>query len=155
MTDETSKTTTSDTGTPVSTGRPVDGGATTPSSASSHDAPTKVGKRQLPQMNVDVKKVRTTVARIVWAVCVFFALILAAAVLLVAIEANEQNDLVRFIGDTSDAVDLGLFDLADPIKDFNTNVPNFSDTGTVVFNYGLAAVAWLVIGRIADALIRP
>lgn len=153
MTDETRKTTTSDTGTPVSTGRPADSGAATPTA--SHDAPTKVGKRQLPQMNVDAKKVRTTVARIVWVICVFFALILAAAVLLVAIEANEQNDLVNFIGETSDKVDLGLFDLADPIKDFDTKVPNFSDTGTVVFNYGLAAVAWLVIGRIADVIIRP
>jgi hypothetical protein len=117
--------------------------------------PTKVGKRQLPQMSMDVKKIRTTIAKIVWYVCVFFALILASAVLLVAIEANTGNDLVRFIGDTSDAIDLGLFDLGDPIKDFDMQVPNTSDTGTVLFNYGIAAVAWLVIGRIADAIIRP
>ena len=48
-----------------------------------------------------------------------------------------------------------MFSLDDPIKDFNEKVPNFSDTGTALFNYGLAAIAWLVIGRIADAVIRP
>lgn len=135
-----------------STGNQVDTGA---DPAATDGRPTKVGKRQLPQMDIDVKRIRTVIARIVWFVCVFFALILAAAVLLVAIEANTSNDLVRFVGDTSDMIDLGLFDLSDPIKDFNTQVPNFSDTGTVLFNYGLAAIAWLVIGRIADAVIRP
>ncbi len=114
-----------------------------------------MGKRQLPQVNIDSKKVRTTIAQIVWYVCVFFALILAAEVLLIAIEANESNDLVMFVRETAEKVDLGLFSLSDPIKDFNEKVPNFSDTGTALFNYGLAAVAWLVIGRIADAVIRP
>lgn len=130
----------------------ADAGAPAPAGSGT---PTKVGKRQLPQMNVDSKKVRTTIARIVWAVCVFFALVLAAEVLLIAIEANESNDLVMFIRETADKVDLGLFDLSDPIKDFNEKVPNFSDTGTALFNYGLAAIAWLVIGRVADSVIRP
>ena len=116
---------------------------------------TTVGKRQLPQMDFDTKKIRTTAARIFWGVCVFFALVLAAEVLLIAIEANEQNDLVMFVRETADKVDLGLFDLSSPIKDFNEKVPNFSDTGTALFNYGLAAIAWLVIGRVPDSVIRP
>ena len=70
----------------------------------------------------------------------FFALVLAAEVLLIAIEANETNDLVMFLRDIADKVDLGLFSLSDPIKDFNEKVPNFSDTGTALFNYGLAAI---------------
>lgn len=116
---------------------------------------TTVGKRQLPQMDYDVAKVRTLIAKGFWAVCVFFALVLAGEVLLIAIEANEQNDLVMFMRETADKVDLGLFDLSSPIKDFNEKVPNFSDTGTALFNYGLAAIAWLVIGKIGDAVIRP
>lgn len=143
MTDETDKTTTPSAG--------DDPGHATGSS----DAPTKVGKRQLPQMNMDTKKVRTTAAKIVWAICVFFALVLAGEVLLIAIQANETNDLVMFMRETADKVDLGLFDLSDPIKDFNEKVPNFSDTGTALFNYGLAAIAWLVIGKVADSVIRP
>ncbi|WP_300406770.1 hypothetical protein [Nocardioides sp.] len=118
-------------------------------------APSKGGKRQLPEMNIDVKSVRTTTAKVVWWICLFFALVLAAEVLLIAIEANETNDLVMFLRETAEKVDLGLFSLDDPIKDFNEKVPNFSDTGTALFNYGLAAIAWLVIGRIADAVIRP
>ena len=119
------------------------------------NAPTKVGKRQLPEMNIDVNSVRTTTAKVVWWICLFFALVLAGEVLLIAIEANETNDLVMFLRETAEKVDLGLFSLDDPIKDFNEKVPNFSDTGTALFNYGLAAIAWLVIGRIADAVIRP
>jgi len=118
-------------------------------------APTKAGKRQLPEMNIDVTSVRTTAAKVVWWICLFFALVLAGEVLLIAIEANETNDLVMFLRETAEKVDLGLFSLDDPIKDFNEKVPNFSDTGTALFNYGLAAIAWLVIGRIADAVIRP
>ena len=143
MTDETSKTSTPD----AKTGGAGDGAST--------GEPTKVGKRQLPQMSMDVKKVRTTVAKIVWAVCVFFALVLAAEVLLIAIEANRDNDLVVFLRETADKIDLGLFDLDSPIKDFNEKVRNTADTGTALFNYGLAAIAWLVIGKIADSVIRP
>ncbi|MAS53187.1 MAG: hypothetical protein CMJ44_00920 [Pimelobacter sp.] len=106
-------------------------------------------------MNIDVNSVRTTTAKVVWWICLFFALVLAGEVLLIAIEANETNDLVMFLRETAEKVDLGLFSLDDPIKDFNEKVPNFSDTGTALFNYGLAAIAWLVIGRIADAVIRP
>ncbi len=162
MTDENDSTTTSSTGDTSGTTASTGARSASPTSTSaaatpppSDDAPTKVGKRQLPQMNMDTAKIRTTLAKIVWLVCALFALILAAAVLLVAIDANTSNELVKFIGETSDKIDFGLFDLSDPIKDFNEKVPNFSDTGTVFFNYGLAAIAWLVIGRIADRLIRP
>lgn len=142
MTDETDKTSTPDTG--------ADSGAD-----GSSATPTKVGKRQLPKMNIDTKTVRTTAAKIVWAVCVFFALVLAGEVLLIAIEANRENDLVVFMRETADKIDLGLFDLDSPIKDFNEKVQNTADTGTALFNYGLAAIAWLVIGRVADSVIRP
>ncbi|MGA8844997.1 MAG: hypothetical protein WB471_00085, partial [Nocardioides sp.] len=76
-------------------------------------------------------------------------------VLLIAIEANRQNDLVVFMRETADKIDLGLFDLSSPIKDFNLKVENTADTGTALFNYGLAAISWLVIGKVADSVIRP
>ncbi|CAN5601898.1 hypothetical protein BH11ACT8_BH11ACT8_13010 [soil metagenome] len=117
--------------------------------------PEKFGRRSMPAVKVDQKKVRILVARIIWAVCVLFAVVLAADVLLIAIEANEQNDLVIFVRDLADKVDLGFFDLKDPIKDFDLKVPYFSDTKTALFNYGLAAIAWLIIGRVADKVIRP
>lgn len=150
MTDEDTDRTTSSPSSPRSAGAGV--GSTAPAT---NQTPTKVGKRQLPQVDVDVTKIRMLLAKLIWAVCVFFALILAAEVLLIAIEANDRNDLAMFVRETAEKVDLGLFSLSDPIKDFNPRLPNFSDTGTALFNYGLAAVIWLVVGRIADSVIRP
>ncbi|MBS42164.1 MAG: hypothetical protein CMH83_03095 [Nocardioides sp.] len=109
----------------------------------------------MPAMSFDVARARTAVARVVWLVCALFALILAAAALLGALDANTGNELVKFIGDTSDKIDLGFFDLDNPIKDFDTKVDGIEDTKTTLFNYGIAAVVWLVIGRVADRVIRP
>ncbi|WP_246060490.1 hypothetical protein [Nocardioides dongxiaopingii] len=109
--------------------------------------------RSLPGM--DLAKLRIALARALWAVCVLFALILASAVLMIALEANPANDLVRFVVDRADDVDLGFFDLSNPIKDFDTALAETQDTKTALFNYGIAAIVWLVVGRIVDRLVRP
>lgn len=116
---------------------------------SADDGAATTGHRRLPAMKTDAKAVRTLAARVVWGVCVLFAVILAAAVLLTALEANESNSLVEFVDDTAARVDLGFFDLTNPIKEFD------DAKQTVLFNYGLAAVAWLVIGRVLDRVVRP
>ena len=51
---------------------------------------------------------------VLWAVCALFALILAVAVLLIAVDANAENDLVRWVIERADNVDLGFFDLDQP-----------------------------------------
>ncbi|QCW52479.1 hypothetical protein FE634_09385 [Nocardioides dongxiaopingii] len=104
---------------------------------------------------MDLAKLRIALARALWAVCVLFALILASAVLMIALEANPANDLVRFVVDRADDVDLGFFDLSNPIKDFDTALAETQDTKTALFNYGIAAIVWLVVGRIVDRLVRP
>lgn len=118
--------------------------------------PEKFGRRSRPTIKVDATKARTAIARIIWGVCVLFAGVLAAAVLLIAIDANAKNELVRFVIDFAAKVDLGFFDLTSPIKDFDVKVTNpAEDTKTALFNYGICAIVWLVIGRVLDRVVRP
>ena len=101
---------------------------------------------------VDVAKIRTMIARIVWTLFVLFALVLALAALLIALKANPDNSLVEFIKEAAAGVDLGVFDLDNPIKAFDGSN---AETKTALFNYGLGAIAYLIVGRILDRLIRP
>ena len=101
---------------------------------------------------VDADKVRTVISRIVWGVFVLFALVLAIAALLVALEANGDNSLVDAVYRLADAVDLGVFDLSNPIKEFGGSN---ADVKTALFNYGIGAVVYLIVGRLLERLIRP
>ena len=105
-----------------------------------------------PTRSLGAARVRDTAARIVWIICMTLALILAVAAFTYALEANEENGLVRLVRDLADAVDLGFFDLENPVKEFNA--PN-AEVKTALFNYGIAAVLYLVIGRILERVLRP
>lgn len=131
--------------------------ATPDAPADASDAPPeKFGRRKMPTMTMDLKVVRATAARIIWGSCALFAGVLAAAVLLIAIDANAKNDLVRFIIDFAAKVDLGFFDLTSPIKDFNSKITDpAQDVRTALFNYGICAIVWLAIGRVLDRVVRP
>ncbi len=99
-----------------------------------------------------VSLVRARLAQAIWLVCVLAALILAVGALLVALKANKDNDLVSFVLSAADRVDLGVFSRDAGIKQFtgdNAGVKN------ALFNWGLGAIAWLIVGRILDRLIRP
>ena len=99
-----------------------------------------------------VAQVRTRVAQVVWLVFVVCALLLAVGALLVALDANNQNSLVRFVLDGADAVDLGIFSRRNGIKEFRGDG---ADVKNALLNWGLGAVAYLVVGRILDRVIRP
>ena len=99
-----------------------------------------------------IARVRGMVSRAVWVICLTLALILAIAAFSFALDANEKNDLVKLIRDLANAFDLGVFDLDKPVKEFAD--PN-SDVKTALFNYGIAAVLYLIVGRFLERLIRP
>ena len=99
---------------------------------------------------VDV--VRLRIAQVVWLLCVLAALILASGALLIALDANTNNDLVKFVIDTADKLDLGVFDRENGIKDFTGKN---AATKEALLNLGLAAIGWLIAGRILDRIIRP
>lgn len=97
-------------------------------------------------------RLRDGAARVVWTICVTLALVLAAAAFSYALEANEQNGLVQAVRDLANTFDLGFFDLDNPVKAFAD--PNGS-VKTALFNYGIACVVYLVVGRILERLLRP
>lgn len=99
-----------------------------------------------------IARVRGVVARVLWLGCLALALVLACAAFSFALEANEQNALVQLIRDLADAFDLGFFDLDNPVKGFDD--PN-GEVKTALFNYGIAAVAYLIVGRFLERIIRP
>ncbi len=114
--------------------------------------PTKPGDKATRPTRPRVSSVRVRIAQVVWLVCVVCALFLAIGALLVALDANEKNALVEFVLDGANAVDLGVFSRTNGIKDFtgdNAEVKN------ALFNWGLGAIAYLVVGRILDRIIRP
>lgn len=97
-------------------------------------------------------RVRDTAARVAWIVCMTLGLILAAAAFSFALKANEQNQLVQTVRDMANAFDLGFFDLDNPVKAFEN--PN-GEVKTALFNYGIACVVYLVLGRILERILRP
>lgn len=99
-----------------------------------------------------VTVVRARVAQVVWLVCVLAALALALGALLVALEADNDNALVSFVLNAADSVDLGVFSRDDGITQFTGEG---SGVKNALVNWGIGAIAWLVVGRVLDRLVRP
>jgi hypothetical protein len=99
-----------------------------------------------------VARARTVLAQVIWLLFVVAALFLAVGALLVALDANTDNDLVQFVLDGADAVDLGVFSVDNGIMKFTGEN---ADTKNALFNWGLGAVVWLLVGRILDRVVRP
>ena len=96
---------------------------------------------------------RARIAQVIWLACVLCALALALGALLIALKAtNEGNGLVKFVLDAADAVDLGVFDREEGVMKFEGKG---AETKNALFNWGLGAIAWLIVGRILDKIIRP
>ena len=108
--------------------------------------------RKTATSGATVDQVRVRVAQLLWLVCVVCALFLALGALTYALDANPDNALVEFVRRGADAVDLGVFSLENGIKEF---VGKNSDTKNALFNWGLGAVFWLVLGRVLDKIVRP
>jgi hypothetical protein len=99
-----------------------------------------------------VYRVRMVLSQVVWLLFLVAALFLAVGALLITLDANLDNDLVKFVLEGADRVDLGIFSRDNGIKEFSGAD---ADTKNALFNWGLGAAAWLFVGRILDRLIRP
>jgi hypothetical protein len=100
------------------------------------------------QVAAAVNGVRERVGAIVWILTVVAAVILAAGALLIALDANPNNDLV-------DRVVTWAGDLDGPFNNMFTFDGENAAAKEALVNWGLAAVAWLVGGKIASSIIRP
>jgi hypothetical protein len=120
--------------------------------AKSESAEKAPGKRRTPSVSMSLSGVRTRIAQLLWLVCVVFALFLAVGALTYALDANRDNGLVDFVRTWANRVDLGVFSQENGIKEF---VGKNSDIKNALFNWGLGAVFWLVLGRVLDRVVRP
>ena len=99
-----------------------------------------------------VYRVRVVLAQVVWLLFLTAALFLAVGALLIAVDANQDNALVKFVLAGADRVDLGIFSKDNGIKQFHGED---AETKNALFNWGIGAAAWLVVGRILERAIRP
>jgi len=101
------------------------------------------------QVSAGVSAVRNRIASIVWLIAVLCSVILAIGALLAALSdnINESNPVVEFINETAQALD-------GPFGNIITFEGRDDRTKEVLVNWGLAALAYLIVGRILDRLIR-
>lgn len=111
---------------------------------------TRMSGRMSGRMSA--RRVREVVAQVVWVLCLLCAVLLAVGALLVALKANEGNALVKTVLHGADAVSVGIFDKSNGIKQFTGHDAQVKDA---LFNWGIGAIAWLVVGRVLERLIRP
>jgi HAMP domain-containing protein len=104
---------------------------------------------------ITIAKARTYGARVVWLICLVLALVLAVAAFSYALELNEENALVSRVRSLASAFDLGFFSLDNPIKEFTDDNESVALTKTALTQYGLGAIFYIVVGRLAERIIRP
>lgn len=120
------------------------------------DKPARVAKapkgEKATRERADLAVWRTRASQLLWTAFVLLALVLAVAALLVAIDANEENGLVDFFLGAADAVDLGVFSRENGIREFGGDN---AETKNALFNWGLGAVVYLLLGRLVERIVRP
>jgi hypothetical protein len=95
--------------------------------------------------------VRSRIASVVWLAAVVCALFRAVGALLVALDANQKNQVVQFILDGADLLD-GPFSRDNGVFTFDGKD---AAVKSALVNWGIAAVVYLVIGKILDRVVRP
>ena len=97
-------------------------------------------------------RVRVRAAQVVWILAVLCALVLAVGALFVALDANQDNALVKLVLDVADVVDVEIFSRDNGIFTFHG-----ADAATknALANWGLGAIAYLVVGRLLERVVRP
>jgi hypothetical protein len=102
-----------------------------------------------------VRSVRQGLASAVWLLAVLAALVLAAGALVVALELDRRNGVVSFLVHTADDIDvLGTLKKFDPSGPSPT-AEHSALVRTVLVSWGSCALAYLVVGKILDRVLRP
>ncbi|MGH3383352.1 MAG: hypothetical protein ACRDO1_02105 [Nocardioidaceae bacterium] len=103
------------------------------------------------QVRDGTNAVRSRIGTLVRMVAYVCAAILALGALLVALEANPDNSVVQWLKDGADTLAGPLGDLFTFERDDGTPHPGKN----ALVNWGIAAVAYLVAGRIVERIIKP
>ena len=99
--------------------------------------------------------VRNRIASVVWLLAVLAAIILAAGALLIALDANQDNAIVEWVLDAAHAIDGPFWKVFEFTEENARGQVVTDETKEALVNWGLAAVAYLVVGRFLDRVIRP
>ncbi|MDX6551703.1 MAG: hypothetical protein QOH74_191 [Gaiellales bacterium] len=107
-----------------------------------------VDRRSVDRRSVDWRKqgdrVVSVLAGLVRWIGLIFAAFLVLYVVFVVGSANQENGIVSFVKGWAESVSLGFKDL------FQPSDPKLS----VLVNYGIAAIFWLVVSGIVAKVIR-
>ena len=117
------------------------------------DAPVSGKKRRRPsgsKLKAGSHAVRSKIASVIWLVAVVCALFLAVGALLIALNANQENGIVSFILDGADVLDP--FSRDNGVFTFDGKD---AETKNALVNWGIAAMVYLIIGKVLDRIIRP
>lgn len=114
--------------------------------ARSGSSASAVGKQALTSVGSGVRKLRNLIASLIWLVAVLAAAVLALGALFTALDqTNQSNEIVRWI------LERG-HDLVGPFKDlFRLETAK----NTLLVNWGIAALVYLIAGKIVEKIIRP
>lgn len=111
-------------------------------------------RRSIRGSNTTVAQVRTRVAQVVWLLFVVAAVFLAVGALCIALGFDKNNPLVAFILDGANFFDLDIFSRqrGEGIKTFHGSN---ADVKNALFNWGIGAIVYLIVGRIVVRIIQP
>ena len=109
-------------------------------------------RRSIKGGSTTVSQVRTRVAQVVWLFFVIAAVFLAVGALCVALDFNPKNPLVEFFIAGANFFDLDVFSRRGGIKTFHGSN---ADVKNALFNWGIGAIVWLIVGRIVVRVIQP
>ncbi len=107
---------------------------------------TSTAKGALSAVGSGVNRVRSLLASLIWLVAVLAAAVLALGALFTALDqANQSNEIVRWV------LERG-HDLVGPFKDlFRLETAK----NTLLVNWGIAALVYLIAGKVLERFIRP
>ncbi len=109
-------------------------------------------RRAVSLTGAGIARLRTLLGQLVWFACLLAATALLLGAVLVVLEANTRNALVEAVLRAADWADLGVFSRTAGVKQFTGDGAAVKNAIT---NWGLGAVAWLVVGRVARRILTP
>ncbi|MEV0286055.1 hypothetical protein AB0H36_18225 [Kribbella sp. NPDC050820] len=109
-------------------------------------SPSGKGKQALSSVGSGVRRLRNLIASLIWLVAVLAAAVLALGALFTALDqTNQSNEIVRWV------LERG-HDLVGPFKDlFRLETAK----NTLLVNWGIAALVYLIAGKIIERFVRP
>jgi hypothetical protein len=111
-------------------------------------------RRSIKGGSTTVTQLRSRVAQVVWLLFVVAAVFLAVGALCIALGFQKNNPLVEFFLAGANFFDLDIFSRVrgEGIKSFTGSN---ADVKNALFNWGIGAVVYLIVGRIVVKIIQP